>query len=299
MNDESTDLDPSKSPEDAIEEATAEKPASFMGVIESVTPGKPGNKDQYRGNTADPISRPYITVERILQSNHAQTIFKRQFDFLDNKFYQLSIVLRILTNEAGAVALERIVEAEMEKLRDEMANQLLQTKKLLDDHGLAGSVIQFSAPKKVIANISSPRSKAFLDVLTNLDELLSGISMLWFLELITAQQFNSGSYNWRRRVTTTMNRIAQVCSRALSAARKMVAEKGGNVAVSMARDRGEHAQINAAVLSFLHESAPADEAVVVKAEADREASSKQEAAHEAAFASKIDDAFSGILTPSQ
>lgn len=294
MNDTGTDFTAGMSG-DALEEAVAQKPASEMGVIVSATPGTPGKDERYNGTTAEPISRPYITITRVLKSNHAQTIFKRQFDYLDNKFYQLSVVLRILTTEAGAVALERIVEAEMMKLRDEMAAQMQQNAKLLEDHGLTGQQIQFSAPKKVTANVSSPRSKAFLDVLTNLDELLSGISMLWFCEVITAQQFNSGSYNWRRRVTTTMNRVAQVCTRALTAARKMVHERGGNVAVSMARDRGEEQQINAAALSFLRQESPADEAVAISAEGDREQATKLEVENDVAFDSKIDDAFAGLL----
>jgi len=294
MNDTGTDFNAGNG-EDALEAAVASKPASEMGVIVSAMPGTPGKDERYKGATSEPISRPYITITRVLKSNHAQTIFKRQFDYLDNKFYQLSVVLRILTTEVGAVALERIVEAEMEKLRAEMSAQIQQTAKLIEQHGLADMEIQFSAPKRVSANVSSPRSKAFLDVLMTLDELLSGISMLWFSQVIDNQQFNSGAYNWRRRVTTTMNRVAQVCTRALTAARKMVQERGGNVAVSMARDRGEGSQINAAALSFLHAESPADEAIAVKAEGESAALSKAEVEEDQAFDTKVSAAFAGML----
>lgn len=280
---------------DAVEDhdnALEQKPVAF--VVESKVPGTPGTQSSYQGTTVDPVSRPYITREIRLQSHQSQRIFKRSFDFLDNKLYQMSIVLRILTSDAGASAIEAIVEKEFTTLTEEMALQIERLEQLSREKGLDNIEVHFSRVALIKANVSSPRAGAFLNTLVQLDRLMMGIAILWLGGLIDSRQHTTGSYQWQRRVMYTVNRVQNVCSRSLSAAREMARRNGGTVKIAMARDRGELEEINTAALDFLKDRDPDAATRATESAKETEAMTAEEIERERRLNRSFDDVLGAL-----
>lgn len=300
MNEEGTEelnTLPAEDPMDGSEAAAGAQP--MMATMESAIPGTPGQGQKYAAGTEDSVSRAYIQVECVLQSNPSQKIFKRYFTYMDNKLYQLSVVLRILATEAGARAIEEIVEKEFKALEEEISVGLERLREVLKQHGYESMNMRFSNPKRVIANVSSPRGRAFLSTLQRLDEMVSGISLLWFVGVFDNAQHTQGCYSWQRKVTHTVNRVNNVCSRALSAAREVARSRGGAVGVSKIRDKGGGEfltqEINSQATELLEQMAP-DQAARLKLDGKMES---DEVTRERAKDERLDSAVNAVLGISQ
>lgn len=195
------------------------------------------SKPAYNSETRDATSRPYI-IERVsLQSHPAQQVVKRQYEIVDTRMYQLSVVMRVLTTEKGAEAVEGLVDREFDALTADLSGEIERLEVLVEQHGLEDVQVQYSEPRDYELKMSSPRSRRYIAMLRRLDHLVSLMYLLWFGGLMTEQQYTQGTYKWQRTAMQAGNRVIQTSTRALAAARRLSKEAGGAVAVSKAKAR--------------------------------------------------------------
>lgn len=147
-----------------------------------------------------PGSRPYTTQKILLQSFHAQQVFKRGFSVFTKSIYSLSVILRSI---AEAEDLNKVIETIDEKIQstsDDLETEIKRFNKLAEDNGITLGKIDYSNPSVVEAKISSHRSAQFVNIIRKYDDFISHLDALWLSGIIPDLEYSNSIYEWKRRI---------------------------------------------------------------------------------------------------
>lgn len=257
-----------------------------------MAPAQQGSADRNErsegGSSAPRTSKALFKRQVSLKSHQAQSIYKRQFNMLGSKLYQLSVVLSIIATEKGSSAVEAIVDAELKALADEIAAEKQRMGVMLNENMIEWTMVEFDAPLVVVAEITSPRLGRYLAMLQQIDELMAMIEALWLSGLLTDKQHKDGCYKWQRSVTRSGNRVIAITQRAMSYARRMSASLGGTATISKLKDRKLSPEIEAEAMKLVSDlEGTVGVERIEKSELDNRNDDKAEDDRDAAFGARV------------
>lgn len=163
-------------------------------------------------------SQPYITQAIELQSRYAQQAYRRSYKSASDSLYLLGIVLRIVGTQEQANNVETVIDELLKTCNDEIRQEAARLMKLLDDNSIETNV-SYSNGIRFEPRITSPRSRQYLGMIVAVDELIGLMDALWLNGVLSDSQYSNASYMWQRRLIRLANRIRNITSRAISAAK--------------------------------------------------------------------------------
>lgn len=190
-----------------------------VGAKEAQEAPKAPKKNTRRRSPENTVSVPYTTLNVTLSAEHAQRVYRRTFDFTSKAFTQLGIILRMIGAEKEAIEVEKIVDADMKTIADDLKAERERLDVMLKDAGVAGST-NFSAPKEFEVQIFSPRSSRYLGMIREFDALIAQLTLLWLSGEIDDARYAATLYSWQRRFMKMSNSIRNIATRAISAANR-------------------------------------------------------------------------------
>lgn len=162
-------------------------------------------------------NRGFVTQALKLGSHPAQTIFEKTFKETNMALFSLGVVLRSIATDEQAAATQKVVDGFLKAAADEIAAEKARLDKLLEENGIQEKV-EFTAPKEVTAEISSPRSSRYLMLIRDIDKLVSKMTALWLCGVLADAQYNKGNHQWISRMRNLSVQLRNVDRRAKSSA---------------------------------------------------------------------------------
>lgn len=165
-------------------------------------------------------SRPYFTQRVRLNSLHAQQVFDRGFDIGANAIFSLSIILRVIGTDEQAQEIEGIVDGRINKQLEDLRAESSRLEQVAEANGIEFSRINYSNPKEVEAQITSPRAVRYIGLIREFDALAAKFDTLWLSGVIPDSNYSRSIYEWKRRLLKLANGIRSIAGQAMVAARK-------------------------------------------------------------------------------
>lgn len=171
-------------------------------------------------NINSPNSRAVINRTVSFGSFQAQKVMTRSYDALRRSLFQLSVILRIISNnEAEIEKIDQYVEDQFTTLQKEIALEQARIRKILEDNGIEDHA-SFSKPETFEPVIDSRRANTFLRLIGDLDQLMVLIETAWLTGELDDRQRRTATVNWQQRLIKLAARIIALENRARSAASK-------------------------------------------------------------------------------
>lgn len=162
-------------------------------------------------------NRGFVAQTLKLGSHPAQTIFEKTFKETNMALFSLGVVLRSIATDEQAAATQKVVDGFLKSAADEIAAEKARLDQLLEENGIQEKV-EFTAPKEVTAEISSPRSSRYLMLIRDIDKLVSKMTALWLCGVLADAQYNKGNHQWISRMRSLSVQLRNVDRRAKSSA---------------------------------------------------------------------------------
>ncbi|TXI08267.1 MAG: hypothetical protein E6Q76_07410 [Rhizobium sp.] len=165
------------------------------------------------------VSRPFVVRPVSLNTHNAQQVFKRVFDALAFPLYQALVVLPIITDANKARAVEGLIRTEFDKIKKELNDERAHVEHLMEANGVSEKG-EWSMPRVVEANVTSPLAGEFLQYIVTVDQIVDGIALLWVTGVFNTDQYRNGGYRLQRLLIRFAGRVRMLCLQAMAAARR-------------------------------------------------------------------------------
>lgn len=165
-------------------------------------------------------SNPFFVQTVTINSLHAQQVFERGFRYCAKGVFALSVILRMLTTEKQAREVEGIVDERLNKAFEEIRSEAARLEQLAEANGIEFGAIQYSNPKQIDAQITSPRAARYLGIIREFDGVVARLDTLWLSGLIPDGEYSTVLYRWKRNLLRLAGSIRMLAIRAIAAARR-------------------------------------------------------------------------------
>lgn len=171
-------------------------------------------------NINSPNSRAVIKRKVSFGSFQAQKVVTRSYEPLRRSLFQLSVILRIISNnDAEIEKIDQYVDEQFTSLQTELALEQARIQKILEDNGIEEYAV-FSKPETFEPVIDSRRANTFLRLIGDLDHLMVLIETAWLTGEFDDRQRRMATLNWQQRLIKLAGRIIALENRARTAASK-------------------------------------------------------------------------------
>ena len=159
-----------------------------------------------------PRPTPVWTCKITLNTDFAQRVYRRTWDRLKADLYVLTVRTRSSGMDDAAKAIESVISEAFEHARKDIEGDLARSEAIMDDVKLT-ELPTYKGAQTVEAEYSTPRAKEFLNLLLQMDQLLTRYDALWLTGQIETQQRIQRSQNWQRRLIKIANRLRELGNR--------------------------------------------------------------------------------------
>lgn len=173
-----------------------------------------------RQRTRKQYSMPFVTNTLTLKSLHAQQAFDRGFQICQEAIYTLSVILRVIAPEEQAIQVEEAVDRELASVAKDIKTELDRLATYAETNGVEFAGVQYSLPREVTPQITSPRSVQYLNLLRSLDTLVERIDTLWLAGIVKDKERSQVIFNWKRRILRLSGTIRNLVFRAMASAQR-------------------------------------------------------------------------------
>ena len=173
-----------------------------------------------RQRTRKQYSMPFVTNTLTLKSLHAQQAFDRGFQICQEAIYTLSVILRVIAPEEQAIQVEEAVDRELASVAKDIKTELDRLATYAETNGVEFAGVQYSLPREVTPQITSPRSVQYLNLLRSLDTLVERIDTLWLAGIVKDKERSQVIFNWKRRILRLYGTIRNLVFRAMASAQR-------------------------------------------------------------------------------
>jgi hypothetical protein len=226
-------------------------------MTDNPTPPRAANN---RANAPRPT--PVWTCTIVLNTDFAQRVYKRAWDRLKADLYVLTVRTRSSGMDEAARAIEAMISEGFESARKDLTAELARSEALMDSVKLTELPV-YKGAQTIQAEYSTPRAKEFLNLLTQMDQLLMRYDALWLNAHIETQPRVQRSQNWQRRLIKTANRLRELGNRTRAGLTREAERRTGKAAPAAAGQEAAAAPRAASteeVLDQMEEVAAGDDA---------------------------------------
>ena len=234
--------------------------SSIAGQKPAPAPTEPETEARVKlphNNFVPPRPTPVWTCTVKLNTDFAQRVYKRTWDRLKADLYVLTVRTRSSGLDEAAKAIEGVISEAFEHARRDIEGDLARSEAIMDEVKLT-DLPTYKGAQTVEVEYSTPRAKEFLNLLLQMDQLLTRYDALWLTGQIETQQRMQRSQNWQRRLIKIANRLRELGNRTRAGlAREMDkrAEKAGQTGADAA---AETPAVGASEVILLDETPSAD-----------------------------------------
>jgi hypothetical protein len=147
------------------------------------------------------FSKPVLDQTFTIHSQNAQYVLQRGHSFMlvVRGLYAISVVLRIVGEEADMDQIEDLVSERIDAVAKRLGDEHARLKKLADDEG-GVPVPRYTNPRAVTLQLSSPQLAQYVRLILRLDQTLMLLDGLWFAGILTNKQRKDATHDLRRLV---------------------------------------------------------------------------------------------------
>ena len=152
-------------------------------------------------STTRTFSKPVLDQTFTIHSQNAQYVLQRGHSFLIvvRALYSISVVLRIIAEEAEMDQIEDLVSERIDAVAKRLGDEHDRLKKLADAEG-GVPVPRYTHPREVTLQLSSPQLAQYVQLILLLDQTLMLLDGLWFAGVLTNKQRKDATHALRRLV---------------------------------------------------------------------------------------------------
>ena len=164
------------------------------------------------------FSNPYIQKTVSLNTTPAQLVFDTAFDDCAVSMRNLSAVLpTIVKNQSDMMAVNGAVDHLINKALAELRKEAAQIKKIADDNGIEMGRLSYTNAVTADAKLTCHKAGQYLQIITELDELICLVHSAWFAGFIADDVKSSMERKWRRKAIGVAAEIKSITNRAFKA----------------------------------------------------------------------------------
>lgn len=163
-------------------------------------------------------SNPFVLKMVLLNTTPAQLVFDSSFDDCSVEMRRLSCILpTVVTNPSEMKAVNGAVDNLINNALAELRKESAQIKKIADDNGIELGKLNYSNKNQKNAKLTCNKAGQYLQIITELDELISLIHSAWFAGFIADDAKSSMERKWRRKAIGVAAEIKNITNRAFKA----------------------------------------------------------------------------------
>lgn len=167
------------------------------------------------------FSNPYMLKTVSLKTTPAQLVFDTAFDDCAGSMRNLSAVLpTIVKNQSDMMAVNGAVDHLINNALAELRKEIAQIKKIAEDNGIEMGKLNYSNAVSVDAKLTCHKAGQYLQIIMELDELISLVHSAWFAGFIADDVKSSMERKWRRKSIGVAAEIKSITNRAFKAHNK-------------------------------------------------------------------------------
>lgn len=167
------------------------------------------------------FSNPFMLKTVFLNTTPAQVAFDTAFDECAISMRQLSTVLpAIIKNQSDMMAVNGAVDHRINNALAELRKEIAQIKKIAEDNGIEMGMLKYTSVNQKSAKLTCNKAGQYLQVITELDELICLVHSAWFAGFIADDVKSSMERKWRRKVISVGAEIGSITNRAFKAHNK-------------------------------------------------------------------------------
>lgn len=209
-----------------IEEVAA--PTKTQATQAKPAPSKkpaPAKKPQQQRKPRPPVSQARVTIPGQLRSRQAQKLYRYNFETASYALYTMSVILPTMVDEKSVLDVSGVVDGEIDAVRNDLASEIERAKEMAETNGIDLDAVQYSKPQKITVEINSPKAGQFFGLIREMDRLIGMLDMLWLSGIYNDHQYNTGCYQWQRRISKLANRLRNIAQRTMAMARRRMDDK--------------------------------------------------------------------------
>ncbi|MFE8034140.1 hypothetical protein [Thiohalocapsa marina] len=147
------------------------------------------------------FSKPVLDQTLTIHSQNAQYVLQRGHSFLlvVRALYAISVVLRIIGEDAEMDQIEALVFERIEAVAKRLQEEHARLKALADAEG-GVPVPRYTHPRAVTLQLSSPQLAQYVRLILSLDKTLILLDGLWFAGVLSNKQRKNATHDLRRLV---------------------------------------------------------------------------------------------------
>lgn len=163
-------------------------------------------------------SIPYYERTVVLNTTPAQLAFESAYRPCAKALQGLSSILpNMVSNKNELDAVYEAVENKLKEGLSEIREEANRIKKIAEDNGIELGKLKYTNSVSVNADLSSPRIDRYLQIIIELDELITLIHTAWFAGFIADDVKSALERRWRRKVISVAAEIKNISNRAFKA----------------------------------------------------------------------------------
>lgn len=164
------------------------------------------------------FSNPYVLKAVTLSTTPAQLVFDTAFDECAVSMRNLSSVLPTLVkNPSEMMAVNGAVDHSINNALAELRKEAAQIRKIADDNGIEIGKLNYTNTTQVSAKLTCHKAGQYLQIITELDDLISLVHSAWFAGFIPDDAKSSMERKWRRKAIGVAAEIKNITNRAFKA----------------------------------------------------------------------------------
>lgn len=207
----------------------SQAPAAAAAPKQAREHGGPPNRSSIAGRLRPdfvfvPRHSSFCLEETVTIQAHPIIIaFERTFQKCQFALYELEATAPIIaTSEEAVTEVMSALDKAMGKFSAFLDNESARCRKILEDNGRTADSQNghFSKPRDYHVNVYSPRSRTYLSLLTQADQLIGVYSRLWFEGFVSEVQMKRAIFNARRQAISLARSIWDLHTRAITALRR-------------------------------------------------------------------------------
>lgn len=165
----------------------------------------------------------YIDIQVTFNSHAISLAFARTFQKCQFALYELEASAPIIaTDEEKVAEVMRALDKSMNRFESFLGNERAKATKLLEDNGKPVSIDNdgYTSPRVQTVRILSPRSRAYVDLLSQADELIGVLNRLWFEGFSTEVNMKRAIFKIRTEAVHLARSIWDLHTRSILALRR-------------------------------------------------------------------------------
>jgi len=164
------------------------------------------------------FSNPYVLKAVTLSSTPAQLVYETAFDECAVSMRNLSSVLpTIVKNPSDMMAVNGAVDHLINNALADLRKEAAQIKKIADDNGIEMGKLNYTNVVHASAKLTCHKAGQYLQIITELDELICLVHSAWFAGFIADDAKSSMERKWRRKAIGVAAEIKNITNRAFKA----------------------------------------------------------------------------------